>query len=800
MIPPTGPIPARVMVVGEAPGEQEEARREPFIGTSGLELTRMLQEAGISRGECFITNVCRVRPPQNDISHFIAKKKKARTALHVQVRDKWVLPAVADGIELLKKEIDLVKPNVIIACGNVAMWALTGQWGVAKWRGSLLQTDAGTWVIPVHHPAAVLRQWELRNITVHDLRRAAALRDNPKVKAPAWNFRIRPTLTTVTSILTDLLEHCHQSETWLELDLETRAGHIACCGLSWSNLDALCIPLMCQESREGYWSPEEEAQIIYLLYQLLTHQNVRVRGQNLLYDLQYIHRYWHFLPRVAQDTMLSHHVAFAGMPKALGFLASMYCEHYIYWKDDGKDWASGLGEDQLWRYNCLDCVRTREVGETLHRTIQSLGLSEVERFQQALFWPVLQAMLQGVRIDKAARNAMSAEVFSAITAREDWFSSVLGHSLNPRSPMQMQKLFYEDLKLPVVISRKSGKATLDDAALNRLAAREPLILPLVQTISDYRSLGVFLATFIKAPLDQDQRMRCSFNIAGTETYRFSSSRNPFNSGTNLQNIPKGGKLAAGAALPNIRKLFIPDPGYTFFDGDLDRADLQVVVWEANDAGLKLALRQGIDMHCLNACAIYHIPGIPPEELVESHPNYKDRRASITEARRQVAKSGVHAVNYGCKARTLATNLGLTVHSADQFIRSWFSAHPGILNWHQRVEHQLHTRRWIANAYGYRRFYFDRVEGLLPEALAWIPQSTVACTVNRIFKNIYDTPKTPVRVLLQVHDSLAGQFPTHKREQALHDITTAAHVVIPYPDPLVIPFGVKLSERSWGDCR
>ena len=63
IVPPCGPTDARIMLVGEAPGEQEVLRREPFVGASGTELNRMLHEAGISRSECFITNVCRQRPP-----------------------------------------------------------------------------------------------------------------------------------------------------------------------------------------------------------------------------------------------------------------------------------------------------------------------------------------------------------------------------------------------------------------------------------------------------------------------------------------------------------------------------------------------------------------------------------------------------------------------------------------------------------------------------------------------------------------------------------------------------------------
>ena len=112
-----------------------------------------------------------------------------------------------------------------------------------------------------------------------------------------------------------------------------------------------------------------------------------------------------------------------------------------------------------------------------------------------------------------------------------------------------------------------------------------------------RSLGVFLSTFVNAPLDVDGRMRCSFNIAGTETYRFSSSKNAFGSGMNMQNIPKGGESdELDLELPNVRELFIPDPGKTFFDIDLDSADLRIVCWEADIPEMKAMVRSGAKVY------------------------------------------------------------------------------------------------------------------------------------------------------------------------------------------------------------
>lgn len=141
MVPPSGPIPAKILLCGEAPGEQEEREGTPFVGASGQELNRMLSEVGIMRSECFVTNLVRIRPPNNDIGAFIAMKKRDITTAHIPLRDKMVLPLVKEGFSLLISEIELVQPKVIIAFGNASTWALTGNWGVTKWRGSILEVD-----------------------------------------------------------------------------------------------------------------------------------------------------------------------------------------------------------------------------------------------------------------------------------------------------------------------------------------------------------------------------------------------------------------------------------------------------------------------------------------------------------------------------------------------------------------------------------------------------------------------------------------------------------------------------------
>lgn len=75
---------------------------------------------------------------------------------------------------------------------------------------------------------------------------------------------------------------------------------------------------------------------MHKLYKLLTHKRVKVRGQNLLFDCQYTYRYWHFIPNVGQDTMISQHSCFCALPKGLDFLGSLYADWYTNWKMEEK--------------------------------------------------------------------------------------------------------------------------------------------------------------------------------------------------------------------------------------------------------------------------------------------------------------------------------------------------------------------------------------------------------------------------------------------------------------------------------
>jgi DNA polymerase I-like protein with 3'-5' exonuclease and polymerase domains len=187
-----------------------------------------------------------------------------------------------------------------------------------------------------------------------------------------WQLTVRPSFTQASNFLSSILYRLASGErVRLAHDAETRRGHIACWGIATSPREALCIPFMDLEHREGYWSADEEVTLVGMIRRILTHPNAINVGQNFAYDAQYTALWWACLPQLTHDTMIQQHVAFAGLPKGLDFLSSMYCNFHIYWKDEGKNWdPRTMPEDQLWLYNCRDAIATWESSVELERVIR----------------------------------------------------------------------------------------------------------------------------------------------------------------------------------------------------------------------------------------------------------------------------------------------------------------------------------------------------------------------------------------------------------------------------------------------
>lgn len=265
-------------------------------------------------------------------------------------------------------------------------------------------------------------------------------------------------------------------------------------------------------------------------------------------------------------------------------------------------------------------------------------------------------------------------------------------------------------------------------------------------------------------------------------------------------------MSTQVVIPNVRKLFQTDPNSIQYEADLKGADAWVVIYEAEDDELKHVMKSGIDLHVHNAEAMWgaEFTRLPKGSHARDH-------------KRQECKHTIHGIHYGCTPRTTAIQRGWTIHEAERFHNRWFSLHPGIRRYHDRVRHALATTRTIYNKFGFRRVFYDRIDNCFTEALAWIPQSTVAlCTYHgalQLEKRFWPhqqrkgwTPTTKrdfeEGIILQTHDSVNFEF-LHDEAPLEYEIKKTLETIVPYDDPLVIPWDLKKSLKSWGEmesCR
>ena len=142
-----GPCPANVMIVGEAPGFNEDRQGEPFVGAAGKLLDTLLARIGLSRADVFITNVLKCRPPMN--------------------RDP--MPNEVESCSpYLKRQLELIQPKVVLILGRHALERLMpGQGSISRIHGSLIRRGDVAYV-PLYHPAAALHNGALVADLEHD--------------------------------------------------------------------------------------------------------------------------------------------------------------------------------------------------------------------------------------------------------------------------------------------------------------------------------------------------------------------------------------------------------------------------------------------------------------------------------------------------------------------------------------------------------------------------------------------------------------------------------------------------------
>ncbi len=746
---------AKLLIVGDAPGAHEVEIGTPFAGPSGSLVDECLRAAGMTRDEVYLTNVVKVRPPNNEI--------KRLGELGVKVED--FLPQ-------LWEEINTIKPNCILALGGTALKALTGLDGIQKYRGSILPNchSALPKVVPSIHPASLMhaskemQNWKVLQYIKFDFIRAAQQSLFSDIRSP------QRTLTVARNSL-DVIRYMerHANATETSLDVETFKTIPLCIGLSASEHEAISVPLL---NHITATNPDgiplhDQLYIWKLIGQYLYDLKIRKIAQNAKFDQRICENvrlnfktYW--------DTMLAWHTLFLEMPKNLAFITSILTEE-PYYKDEGKEYNPKKDKfDRLLLYNAKDAVVTYEIKQREEELLNKLNLTDFFfNRMMPLHDMYYEIESKGILIDLEVREELRSKYKGIRKERHQTLvdtvkkvSNLTDFDVNVNSPKQAHKMIYQLLGCP--LRKDTRKSTLQALANN--AVKDVNKKEIIKLTLEERKISKTIGTYINTPPSEDGRIRTQFKITGTETGRTSTEKleppiSVIPEGMALQTLSKHGDVGS-----DLRRMFIAKPGFTLVEADGAQAEDRVVAILAKDwEALRL---------------------LEKTEFIYNRYNLKDDRHTLTamlvtgkafeeinEEDRQIGKRARHAANYDVgKHQLMVTLAGENVFvsewKAGKYLEKIHNSNPNIRNvFHAEIEQALQesSDRSLTAPFGRFRIFFNRWgRDLFKEAYAYIPQSTISDWMKfamiEIAKEYGSIP-----YLLDAHDSFLAEIPDEEVE-------------------------------------
>jgi DNA polymerase-1 len=383
--------------------------------------------------------------------------------------------------------------------------------------------------------------------------------------------------------------------------------------------------------------------------------------------------------------------------------------------------------------------------------------------------------------------------------REQW-------SFNPASHEQLKIMLYSLLQLPRRMRR--GKLRSDEEALKELRPFDKS--DFINSMLKINKATTIIQILRRIQPGADGRLRTWLNVAGTETGRFSSSETFLVDSTNLQNMPK--RAAALDAKYEVRQCIVPMNGHALIEADLSQAEARVVAALCKDERLLTAWEDPeFDVHRWTAGHIFNKPAV-----------------DVMPKERELGKRARHALNYGMQwklfyrtvnADSDLTGVSITQQEAKDIHDAYHNLHPQLHTWWGDVNNKLRHGGALWTPFGRRRIFFGRRRGdgwlddTHREAIAYVPQSTVADLLNRgllRWWKSHDIRSQPVgelstaglgRFVLQVHDSVLVEAPVTRLPSAKAALKQCLTETLTINDiKLTIPADVTASKDSWGKMR
>ena len=375
-----------------------------------------------------------------------------------------------------------------------------------------------------------------------------------------------------------------------------------------------------------------------------------------------------------------------------------------------------------------------KAGDVLKKELKKAGewklFTEIE---MPLIFVLYDMEQNGVLVKRDALHEYGEGLKVRIDELEQEIYEDAGEEFNINSPKQLGVILFEKKRLPYGKKTKTGYSTSAEV-LEKLRLEDPI----VEKILEYRTLTKLKSTYadgLDAFIDDDGRIRTTFHQNITATGRLSSTD------PNLQNIPIRMELGR-----QIRKVFVPEDGYTFLDADYSQIELRVLAHMSGDERLIEAYHQDADIHRITASQVFHTPF---EE--------------VTDKQRRNAKAVNFGIVYGISGFGLSRDLDISQKQAKQYIEDYFATYPGVHSFLETLVENGKKKGYVTSMFGRRRpvpelaskNFMQRQFG---ERIAMNSpiQGTAADIIKIAMIHVWNRlkrEKLKSRMVLQIHDEL-----------------------------------------------
>jgi uracil-DNA glycosylase len=325
-----------IAFVFDFPSTDEQRLGQIMVGSTGKMFHKMCEILNLNVENCLLTYALSQKPAQENPAHFFNNKnsykallKEGKSRSKFPVNGFGFLKEEYEGeIGRLETELNACKPNVIIAMGSIALWALTGLDKIGTYRGTVLKSNltGGTKVLPTFSPSAVIRNFDFRPVVLSDIKKAIAESETSDIQIKERELWIEPTIEDLNKFEEQYIREDNEASP-LSFDIETSGGFITCIGFAPSDSVALVIPFKdTRNALQNYWKDNKHEQQAWAwVKRILENEKITKVAQNQTYDVSWLSYKQNInVKGKIHDTMHAQHALQPEQQKGLGFLGSIY--------------------------------------------------------------------------------------------------------------------------------------------------------------------------------------------------------------------------------------------------------------------------------------------------------------------------------------------------------------------------------------------------------------------------------------------------------------------------------------------